>query len=275
MTSRSRESRRPPRDAAIWRGTPGTAAPPTVELDQARESGRMFVSWRVISGLMVVALSLLLVLFFFAEQFYVHDIAVTGLDTMTHAEILAIASVDAVHVFWIDPAEVRASLLRSPTIAEAQVAVGWPPSMVTIAIREREPALVWEQSGIAVWVDVNGRVMRQREARGDLLRIAADPLLEGPPGASVDSAAVAGALQVRQILPDRAILRYHPDKGLGFIDPDGWQVWLGTGTGMPEKLAIYDAIAADVRGRGVFPTEVNVSDPDNPFWCCRPTGTTP
>src|SRR5690606_31042159 len=119
------------------------------------------------------------------------------------------------HIFWVDPDQVRESVLRSPTIADAQIEVGWPPQMVKIIIEERQPALVWEQAGAATWIDVQGRVMLLREDRPELLRIQSVDDVEGPLGQNVqvDVDVVSGALQLRTIFPQLAVLSYHAEKG--------------------------------------------------------------
>lgn len=253
------------REPGIWRGAYATGEyerPPLQQIEQ----GRVFVSWRIFSGLLVVSLLLVLFVFFSSDAFYVHSIGVSGLRYMTVQEIFGLANIANVHVFWVDPQEVRANLLRSPAIANAAVNVGWGVPMVQIVIEEREPALVWEQAGVVVWVDLQGRIMRLREDRDDLLRVIVDGLVDGPPQGTIDTAIINGALQLHDLLPNQPVLRYHPDKGLGYTDPRGWPVWLGTGTDMPEKILIYNAIIDNLQSRGINPLEVNVTNPDAPFY---------
>lgn len=269
MTSRFRESRRPVRSArepAIWRG-PLTSTD-VMERAPVQHSvrGRVFVSWRIFSGMIVLSFMLVLLIFFSADAFYVRSIAVGGLQYATKEEVFALSGIANMHVFWVDPQQVRADILRSPTIADATVTLGWPPQMVQVMVREREPALVWEQSGIATWIDLQGRVMRQREDRPDLMRVSVDSMIDGPPETDISLDIVNGVLQLRDLLPNTSALRYHPEKGLGYNDARGWEAWLGTGTNMPEKILVYNAVVSDLQTRGVTPGEVNVSDPDHPFY---------
>jgi cell division septal protein FtsQ len=222
--------------------------------------------WRILSGLIVVSLLAVLALFFTSDAFYVRSIAVGGLHYMTSNEIFTLTNVTGIHIFWVDPEQVRQDVLRSPTIAETQVRIGWPPNMVQIIVTEREPALVWEQNGTATWIDLQGRVMRQREDRNDLLRISVDNLMTGPVGSTIDPDVVTGAVQLQSLLSGIRLLRYHPDKGLGYNDQRGWQAWMGTGSNMPEKVAIYNAVVLNLQSRGVVPTEINVANPDSPFY---------
>jgi hypothetical protein len=125
---------------------------------------------------------------------------------------------------------------------------------------------VWEQSGTANWVDLQGRVMQQREDRPDLLRVSADSSMTGQVGGTIDQNIVTGAVQLQTLVPNITLLRYHPDKGLGYNDQRGWEAWLGAGSDMPTRVLIYNAIVNDLLTRGVMPTEVNVNDPNAPFY---------
>ncbi|MFQ3645556.1 MAG: FtsQ-type POTRA domain-containing protein [Anaerolineae bacterium] len=226
-------------------------------------------SWRWVSAAIIVVLSLVLVFFYTSSVFYVRSIAVGGLKYLTKEEVFAFADIANMHIFWVNPQQVRANLLRSPSIADARVRITWPPQMVHIILEEREPAIVWEQGGAAVWVDVQGRIMAQRVDRPDLLVVQASEFVpEGPMSdrGRVSPELVLGALQLQTLIPTVTRLRYEPAKGLGFVDPGGWQVWLGTGQHIAEKVAIYRAIAADLMARGIQPGEVNVADPDYPYY---------
>jgi hypothetical protein len=240
--------------------------PPVVNHSAPRE--REF-SWRWVSAAIIVVLSLVLVFFYTSNVFYVRSIAVGGLTYLTKEEVFAFADIANMHIFWVNPQRVRENLLRSPSIAEARVRITWPPQMVHILLEEREPALVWEQGGAAVWVDVQGRIMAQRVDRPDLLVIQASEFV--PEGLMSDRGRVSpelvlGALQLQTLIPTVSRLRYEPAKGLGFVDPGGWLVWLGSGQHIAEKVAIYRAIAADLTARGIQPGEVNVADPDYPYY---------
>jgi hypothetical protein len=268
MTSRSRERRRTAsREPGILRGP--LAAAVAVERPLVQHGARRlgFASWRIFSGLITLALLAMLFIFFTFDIFYVHSIAVGGLKYLTKEEIFALTDIANMHLFWIDPQLVRENIMRSPTIADADVQVGWPPNMVQIIVEEREPALVWVQSGIPTWVDVQGRVMNQREDRPDLPRVLSE-VEDGPLGQNVQIGldVVSGALQLKALAPGIDTVRYNPASGLGYQDARGWTAWFGTGTDMPEKIGIYNAIVDNLLGRGIQPREINVMNPDAPFY---------
>jgi cell division septal protein FtsQ len=264
MTSKIRDNRRSARTPAIWRGRMA----PEVEHAPVQQAvrGRFSMPWRLVSGLLVLTLSGVLALFFTSDAFYVHSIAVGGLHYMTSNEIFSLTDITNEHIFWVDPEQVRADILKSPTVADAQVRVGWPPNMVQIIVTEREPALVWEQDGVASWIDLQGRVMTQRQNRPDLLRVQVDSSVTNPVAATIDPNIVTGAIQLQSLLPAVKVLRYHPDKGLGYNDQRGWEAWMGTGSDMQNKVLIYNAIVANLQSQGIVPNEINVDNPDAPYY---------
>lgn len=268
MTSKLRQTRRTTsRTPAIWRGRLAREVEHAPASAPQAVRGRLSIPWRLVSGLIVLSLLMVLALFFTSDAFYVHSIAVGGMRTMSSSEIFALTNVTGMHIFWVEPEQVRKDILRSPTLADAQVSIGWPPNMVQIVITEREPALVWEQAGTATWIDLQGRVMRQREDRPGLLRVSSDE--PGGIGVSVDPNVVTGAVQLQALLPDVTVLRYHPDKGLGYNDQRGWQAWFGTGANMREKVLVYNAMVTNFQNQGYFLREFNIVNPDAPVLCCK------
>lgn len=238
---------------------------PSVEHSQPR---RVPVNWRLFSGGIVLCLSIVLALFFSADAFYIRSVAVGGLKYLTKEQVFAYADIANMHVFWVSPEMIRQNLLRSPSIADAEVTLSWPPNMVHIVVEEREPALVWEQGGTGFWVDVTGRMMALREDRPDLIRISTSITEESSPVETghVSEDIVFGALELQEVIPDLKTLRYDPIKGLGMRSPDGADVWFGVGSGMAEKYAIYQAILADLAAQGFQAWEINIVNPDAPYY---------
>ena len=99
-----------------------------------------------------------------------------------------------------------------------------------------------------------------------MLRVSVDSSVTGPVGTSIDPQIVTGAVQLQSLLPGVKVLRYHPDKGLGYNDQRGWETWMGTGSDMSEKIRIYNAIVVSLQTRGTVPNEINVANPDAPFY---------
>ncbi|GEM_PF-491757 len=223
------------------------------------------LSWRAVSGVIVVGLVVVLYLFLTTDTFYVNAVAIGGEKYLSREEIFRYSDIARKHIFWIDPQEVEARLEAVPNIADATVVVGWPPDMVQILVVEREPALTWEQQ-VRVWVDVNGIVMKQREDRPDLLRIvvpdATEPISVGQ---RIPQAIVDGALLLKRRYPNIEVLLYDTEKGLGYRDGRGWTVWYGTGEDMDTKLRVYTTLVEAIYPT-VQPGEIVMSDPDRPYY---------
>lgn len=234
------------------------------------------VSWRAVSGLIIICLLGVLFLFFGTDFFYVRNIRVAGADYLDESEIFRYADIAEAHIFWLDPPRIRQNILdASPVIAEARVVVGWPPDMVRIVIEEREPALIWIQSGVAALVDIQGRVLRfppdeEVAQYPNLLRVIVDPNIIDPPlpNEVLDVNAVNGALQLQNLLAGIQELRYDPINGLGYREPGTtWDVWLGTGIDMDQKLLIYETLSNNLRSRGIIPLVINVVNPASAYYC--------
>lgn len=236
------------------------------------------LSWRLVSAMIFLALGGVLVFFFSAEAFYVRSIVVAGTNYLDESEVFRFADIAETHIFWVNPSEVRQNLLdESPVIADARVQISWPPNMVRIIVEERQPALIWVQSGITALVDLQGRVLRyppEGEPLPSLLPVLTDGSMTGPPGVetAIPQEAINGALQLQTLLAGLPELRYNAEKGLGFREPGGWDVWLGVGTDMDDKLLIYDALQQQLAARGQVPYEVNIANVDAVYYCLNING---
>jgi cell division septal protein FtsQ len=278
MTSQPKESRRaerraarqqreagPQREPALLRTPASGADTMRAPAPQVNERG-WSISWRLFSGLIAVSLIVVLVIFLSSDAFFVRTIGVNGAETMTPNEVFALADVAGLHVFWVDPAKVRENLMRSPSLADAQVTTGWGSPLVTVSVQERQPALIWDQAGVQVWVDVAGRVMRLRDDTRELLRVVVDDVSLGPAAGEVDQTAVNSALQLSALLPDVSTLRFHPTNGLGFTDPRGWDVWMGVGDNMEQRVQVYEALIGDLQDRGVTPRSIYLINANRPWY---------
>lgn len=267
-TARNRRDRRRPERTPAVVVSPELAA--EHDLPAVRHGLRDTpINWRIFSLLIVVCLSVVLFLFFSADVFYVRAIYVSGTRHLEESEIFRLAEIAETHVFWIDPTQVRERILQFPAVADAQISLHWPPNMVRIAITEREPSLVWTQSGISAWVDIHGNVlMAPPENRPDLLTITTVGI-DSPIRISdkIPQDVVDGARQLRELVPNTPNLVYDTIKGLGFTNADGANVWFGSGRNMPMKILIYKSLMNDLNTKGVKPVEINLVNPHAPYYC--------
>lgn len=266
--SRIRERRRRTRQ---YTGVLRSGRTRTTEEPRALEQveGRRGFSWRIVSGLMIVMLSIVLFVFFYSDIFYVSNISVRGQGYMTVEEVFTYADIANYHIFWVEAEQVRQNVMRYPSVADAEVTIAWPPNMVSIILEEREPILSWEQGETVFWVDIQGNKMDVREDRPDLIRIMVDdPLVAIPLGQDdrLDTDIVYGLIQLYDLRSDIQAWQYDRVKGLGFRNSNGWEVWFGIGIDMAEKMKIYETLSSDIIARGIQISELNIVNPDAPYY---------
>jgi hypothetical protein len=128
---------------------------------------------------------------------------------------------------------------------------------------------------------VNGNLMLQRADLPDLVRIVnqgdAIPYRcpgigcpEGVDSVRINEDVVLGAIQMKTLRADIGVLYYNPEQGLSFQDPRGWRGDFGVGIDMNIKLALYEALVADLSARGLKPAYIDVSDPTSPYYRLTP-----
>ena len=232
-------------------------------------------NWRFVSAGLVIASIALGIFIFTSPLFFVTQVEVGGVRYVPADEIFTNSGIAGDHILCVDPREVEQNVAQSPSISSAQVVAQWP-ARVIIFVREREPALVWEQGGERYWVDVNGNLMRLRQDLPNLVRVVnegeAIPFSCPGPGCPVGSkvtvnpAVVLGAQQLKTLRSNIDMLYYDPVRGLSYQDGRGWRGYFGIGTNMDLKLVIYETLVDNLQQRGITPIYIDVSNPDAPFY---------
>jgi len=232
---------------------------------------RAFSRWRVSSAIMLGLFCVILFLFFSSDVFYVRSIRVRGNNHITREEVFAYSDIADYHMFWLDPERIRQSVLRSASIADIAVELGWPPNLITIIVQERQPAIVWSDAGAETWIDLQGRVMQARVEMPNLLHVnLISDDYDGPKPSAEDFTGdmVLGALRLKEILPAGEHLSFHPIHGLGWTNEMGWQVWMGNDSAavMSEKVKMYNVLVENILSRAIPIAELNIANPDAPFY---------
>jgi len=93
---------------------------------------------------------------------------------------------------------------------------------------------------------------------------------EGTKSASpskVDPKLLTIARQLNKVVPTGTILTYSSQNGLGWKDPGGWDVYIGTTLDDLEmKLVVYQSIVKEMKRKGIQPSMVNIAFLDAPFY---------
>lgn len=226
---------------------------------------------------MLVVVAALLIFIAVDPMFRVKSAEVGGVRYVPAEEIFTSAEIAGQHILTIDPAAVRSRVLASPSISSAQVTLEWP-ARVIIIVREREPAMVWEQGAERYWVDVNGNLMQMRRELPSLVRVTnegqAIPFecpgpacpTAGSSRVSIDPKVVVGATQLKTLRSNIDVLYYDPAHGLSYQDGRGWRGYFGTGADMAIKLSVYETLVDNLLQRGIQPVRIDVSNPNAPYY---------
>ncbi|MBF8284802.1 MAG: hypothetical protein HW378_3717, partial [Anaerolineales bacterium] len=59
---------------------------------------------------------------------------------------------------------------------------------------------------------------------------------------------------------------YDKQHGLSYQDGRGWRGYFGVGTGMPQKLAVYEALVDNLASRGLYPAVISVENLKAPYY---------
>jgi hypothetical protein len=226
------------------------------------------VSWRLASLSIVVLLLALLGRLFTDPNMFLDGVNLGGSALVPGEEIYLHSGIAGQHIFWVDPLAVERQVEQVPGIADAAVSVQWP-NTVTIVVLERIPVVTWIENERVWWVDADGFKFKAREELPGLLPIQVDAV-EGkasqPDDTPVPAEAIHGALQLRELRPNIELLHYDAAHGLSYQDGRGWRGYFGVGTDMPQKLAVYEKLTADLTARGIYPRLISVENLGAPYY---------
>ena len=262
-----------PRVAQTGRAQQSAFSLPHIQLPKVDFTSR----WVALS---IAAISILACyLLLYTPLFAVQQINVNGAVNVNAGELISGLGAMEQQLITLDWAQTRLNILASyPEVAEAKLEWGFP-NVLNVNITERIPVAEWRQDGNAVWVDEAGYAFPVRNPALGVTAVQAN----GPaptPTLTEEQASEVGAKPylmpelVRAIkvvsgtVPQGTILMYDPAYGLGWTDPQGgWQVYYGSTEGNnEEKMAVYNALVADLAAKNIVPTLINVEYPNAPFY---------
>lgn len=233
---------------------------------------RIKISWRIVSGTMVIALASAIYLLWSMPFFVVRQVKVAGLQMMESWEIDTALQISGQPVFMLDPQLLQEKLQSSfPELSAAEVRVGLP-ARVTVNVSERTPLIFWKQSEVEAWVDAEGVAFPPRGELEGLVKVKAmdvPPTLPTEDGLTrlIMPEMVQAILTLQTRIPEGHTIIYHPEYGLGWNDPGGWKVYFGQRPeDMEVRLAIYQALVEMLQKRKLKPTIVSVEYIHAPYY---------
>jgi hypothetical protein len=248
--------------------------------------------WRLLSGAIVIVLSIFILLINISSAFKVNQFQVTGLQRLNVADLANVLRLDKIPIFLVNPAKTKAILAEAfPALREIQVRVV-PPSDVMISVVERQPVISWEYEGLVLWIDEDGYVYPQHGDSSGLFPVYAQ---KGPPTLSqpvseaatdkgivlaaattgaqltkgrVDPAFIQSVLELKEKMPAVTSLSYKEKDGYGWHDDENnWNVYFGYELDhLDQKILVYNAIVAMLTDKGIHPRMISVANLSAPYY---------
>lgn len=283
-----------PRGSSAFKKLPGAAG-----TDGSSAIKRRFKpGWRLLSLALVAGLSYLLLTAWRSPDYLISSVRISGLQRLTEEEVLTEANLIGKHIFTVQPEEVKSTLAaKFPEFRDIRVGVSLP-AKVSISVTERQPMFTWETQDTLIWIDSEGYLIPARGTASQMLAINADSLPvyqleedlkeEGlnkiiqdksieKPGLSdltffaqtkhMDSSLLTGVLQLNAWMPDEPYLLYQKQRGLGWEDVRGWDVFVGAKLeNINDKMVMYETIVRELEGQGIDPSMVSVEFLHAPYY---------
>ncbi|MBI5303105.1 MAG: FtsQ-type POTRA domain-containing protein [Chloroflexi bacterium] len=194
--------------------------------------------------LLITVLTALLVLFFNTDWFYVYDVEVSGMRSLTRKEVEKASGIVGWNIFFIEPSQVQTYVATLPEVKAVEVGTALP-NRVTIHIVERLPEVIWIRGNENYWVADDGMIMLARAPRPELVVIRDLDFRAMVIGKRAPLDAFAAQRALRQVWRDAPrAFDWSRARGLAFTDERGWKIYLGDASEMAGKLARYRALVA-------------------------------
>jgi len=259
---------------------------------------RFKVGWRILSFLIAGILSYALFIAWNSPEYRVSTVKVSGLQRIAPEEVLAQLNLTGMHIIAVVPAEIQDALAkRFPEFRDIRVVVNLP-AQVNVKITERLPQIAWQAKDDLVWVDSEGYLIPARGAVNEMLTIQADSLptyhLKSPiedPGTlklvrdkpemkpnpsamtffaqpkQIDGGLLTAILQLNAWMPQEKSLLYQRQRGIGWVDARGWDVFIGQKLEkINEKMVMYETIVKELENQGISPTFFSVEFLHAPYY---------
>jgi len=231
------------------------------------------LSWRIVSGILVIASLVLLFNFWNSPAFKVKSVDVNGLKRLTSKDINTVINVSGDSIFSVNSQRIIKDLHRAfPEFKSISVEVGLP-AKISISIAERQPIISWQNNDSEKWVDAEGVAFPPRGEAGSLVKIEAKdtPNVRSQDVVTttqfIDPQMVAAILKMAGQAPQGTAMLFDNVHGLGWKDPQGWQVYFGWDMkDMDIKLRVYQAMVNRLKGEGIQPALVSVEYVHAPYY---------
>ncbi len=233
-------------------------------LNQVAQSRWQTAAHVTINMLFLAAMGWLLLWFFIDDRFYIQHVEIRGNQRLSTQAVLAASGIQDYSIFWLNPADVTASLMRQlPPIKKAIVHYRLP-NVVELEIQEQGGHVIWQLGERRYWVDDDGRL---HPAVPDALAVIVVQDIRPGLYDRVDTQALIAAQEISRLMPDLKQIEYAPATGIRFTHPSGWLVYLGVGHDMARKINILHAMEAQFADPDKpQPSLIDLRYPDSPYY---------
>ncbi len=247
--------------------------------------------WRLVSGFIILVTSGIIFALLNAPFFQISNPQIDGIQRVSAADIEAVLGVQGMPVVEFDPQAARLALANSfHELKDIHVQLSIP-ARLKIRISERQPLIEWQHGDQPRWIDEEGVLFSPRGDGGSLLVVqsnttaplqkpVAAPVEDGqaelpkqgeavqePVYEKLDRDLLDAVLKLSSIMPQGTILVYSGEQGLGWLAPEGWQVYVGAWLdNLDTKLKVYSALVDYLNRQGIRPMLISIAQPNAPFY---------
>lgn len=240
--------------------------------------------WRLLSAVTTVLFACLLILLTNLSDFHVQQPVMIGFERVSATDLEAALLLNGEPIYALNPREITSQIQSAfPELTNIEVHVNFPANVI-ISVTERVPVIAWEYAESTLWVDAEGYLF---PPRGDIivpLTIVAEdapPLLQLPiPETSfankeeiitepnrVKTEVLLAAQKLSEHLGTGAVIVYSGTQGLGWSDPRGWKVYIGsTLNNLDVKVKVYRTLVDRLIAEGTQPSLINLEFLDAPYY---------
>ena len=209
------------------------------------------------------------------DRFYIYHADVVGAVRLSPDEIFRASGLSGLHILWARSSTIERRILEALPTLESAYAKCRLPAKCGIVVVERQPKVMWDDSGMVWWIDADGVIFQPPHSLpsdGESVGEGAEgwtirgPLPRGD-GNRLDKRVRVGLSELWATGKDVAQeFNYVLGRGLVFTDERGWRVILGQGPGMGRRLRVLKRLTADLEARGITPRFVDVRFADAPYY---------
>lgn len=250
------------------------------------------IGWRLISAIIAVIATGALLFMAMSNDLKISNVNLSGSQRVSADEIIGSLAVGGSPIVEVVPAEIEKSILATfSEIASANVSVTLP-NIINVIVTEREPMIAWlKDDQVTKWIDKDGYGFTPRGDSTGLLAVHSvgepphplgwvDPTsityvnpedVDTAVKPSVDAAFVHAVDKLSTILPEGTNLLHNPETGLGWNDPNGWQVYFGSDSEKIDlKLTVYKTIVNSILAQNLHPVMISMEFLHAPYYRLEP-----